>query len=181
MTIQSLLSSGIRGTTMTTDEQKALLKGFSDFIIFERRLSDKTREVYSSEASRFLSYLDEKGIDLYASSADDIERYLIARRRSDGVEERTEGRILSSLRSFYLFLISHSALSENPASLVEKPKENAHLPRIISESDVDRLLSSFPSDDLLFCPLSFYISIVKKGYIKLYLKLYLILSKMITV
>ena len=149
MTIQSLLSSGIRGTTMTTDEQKALLKGFSDFIIFERRLSDKTREVYSSEASRFLSYLDENGIDLYASSADDIERYLIARRRSDGVEERTEGRILSSLRSFYLFLISHSALSENPASLVEKPKENAHLPRIISESDVDRLLSSFPSDDPL--------------------------------
>ena len=64
---------------MTTDEQKALLKGFSDFIIFERRLSDKTREVYSSEASRFLSYLDENGIDLYASSADDIERYLIAR------------------------------------------------------------------------------------------------------
>ena len=37
----------------------------------------------------------------------------------------------------------------NPASLVEKPKDGVHLPRVISEDAVDELLSSFPSDDPL--------------------------------
>ena len=149
MTTQSLQCSGMRGTTMTKDDRASLLRGFSDYIIFQRRLSDKTREVYSSEAARFLDYLAKSGIDVLSSSADDIERYLIERKRADGIEERTEGRILSSLRSFYLYLISGSMVSDNPASLVEKPKESIHLPRVISEEDVDELLSSFPADDPL--------------------------------
>lgn len=134
---------------MMMRDDSSLLKGFSDYIIFQKRLSEKTREVYSSEAERFLRYLSSRGIDVLSSTADDIESYLIARKREDGIEERTEGRILSSLRSFYLFLISGSVVKENPAALVEKPKESMHLPRVISEDDVNGLLSSFPSDDPL--------------------------------
>lgn len=134
---------------MMMRDDSSLLKGFSDYIIFQKRLSEKTREVYSSEAERFLRYLSSRGIDVLSSTPDDIESYLIARKREDGIEERTEGRILSSLRSFYLFLISGSVVKENPAALVEKPKESMHLPRVISEDDVNGLLSSFPSDDPL--------------------------------
>lgn len=134
---------------MMMRDDSSLLKGFSDYIIFQKRLSEKTREVYSSEAERFLRYLSSRGINVLSSTADDIESYLIARKREDGIEERTEGRILSSLRSFYLFLISGSVVKENPAALVEKPKESMHLPRVISEDDVKGLLSSFPSDDPL--------------------------------
>lgn len=131
------------------DDQERLLKGFSDYIIFERRLSEKTREVYSSETARYLSYLGNHDKDLFSTTPDDIERYLIERRRNDGIEERTEGRVLSSLRSFYMYLISRDNLRDNPADLVEKPREGTHLPRVISEEEADRLLSSFPSDDPL--------------------------------
>ncbi len=125
------------------------LSAFSRYIIYQRRLSDKTREVYSSEAERYLIYLTENGKDVYESNASDIEAYLM-HRREDGAGERTEGRILSSLRCFYRFLIEKgNGSDENPAILVEKPKEKIHLPRVITVEDVDRILSSFPQDDIL--------------------------------
>lgn len=127
----------------------SLLDRFDDFIIFTRRLSEKTREVYSMDARLYLEYLDENGIRLEDAEVEEIESYLIWRRRTGKLEERTEGRILSSLRAFYLFLSSEGLSGKNPATLVEKPKESAHLPRVISEDEVDELLSSFPSSDPL--------------------------------
>ena len=127
----------------------SLLDRFDDFIIFTRRLSEKTREVYSMDAKLYLEFLDESGIRLEDAGVEEIESYLIWRRRTGKLEERTEGRILSSLRAFYLFLSSEGLSEKNPATLVEKPKESAHLPRVISEDEVDELLSSFPSSDPL--------------------------------
>ncbi len=138
---------------MTTELPPPLeeeLRAFSRYIIYQRRLSEKTREVYSSEAERYLAYLCSKGIELDKTTPEIIEDYLISRRKEDGVGERTEGRILSSLRSFYRFIIYEKDSDEaNPASLVEKPREGGHLPRVISVDEVDALLSSFPSDDIL--------------------------------
>ena len=101
------------------------------------------------DARLYLEFLDESGIRLEDAGVEEIESYLIWRRRTGKLEERTEGRILSSLRAFYLFLSSEGLSEKNPATLVEKPKESAHLPRVISEDEVDELLSSFPSSDPL--------------------------------
>lgn len=134
---------------MMRNEDQGLLREFADCLTFERRLSDKTREAYSAEAARYLSYLADSSASLSDAGVAEIEGYLISRRRNDGIDERTEGRILSSLRSFYSFLLSRKLTERNPASLVEKPKDGVHLPRVISEEDVDELLASFPSDDIL--------------------------------
>lgn len=125
-----------------------LLRRFDDYIIFTRRLSEKTREVYSMDARGYLDFLDSVDVKLEEAGVEDIESYLI-HRKEEGIEERTEGRILSSLRSFYMFLSEEGIAGSNPATLVEKPKDRQQLPRVISESEVDELLSSFPPDDLL--------------------------------
>lgn len=128
---------------------KELLKEYEGFVIFERRLSAKTLEIYSREASLFLSFLEGQGKDVRQSGVPDIEQYLTERQKQGGLDARTESRILSSLRSFYLFLMSRSISADNPAKLVEKPKEQQRLPRVITEEEVDILLSAFPSDDPL--------------------------------
>ena len=122
---------------------------FRRYITYQKRLSDKTREVYSREAVLFLHFLGEKNISVEEATPAVIEEYLIYRRENDGVDERTEGRILSSLRAFYTFISYVGTEDVNPAALVEKPKEREHLPRVISEEEVDRLLASFPEDDVL--------------------------------
>ena len=128
---------------------RELVLSFSRYIVYQRRLSDKTREVYSSEAERYLVFLKKLGKDLSETGVEDIEAYLV-KRREEGTGERTEGRVLSSLRAFYRFIIFSSGEDgRNPAQLVEKPKEREHLPRVTSPEEVDTLLSAFPKDDPL--------------------------------
>lgn len=125
---------------------KDLVSGFEDFIIYTKRLSDKTREVYSRESRLYLNYLDENDIALENSDAKIIESYMEQRREEDNVDERTSSRILSSLRSFYSYLIDEEIVKSNPAKLIEKPKEREHFPKTISADEIDPLLDEFKKD-----------------------------------
>lgn len=126
-----------------------LIEEYSDSLIFEKRLSDKTREVYSREAALYISYCQEKSIDYTSASPEDIESYVIFRKESADANERTISRILSSLRSFYGYLCHYKISENNPAKLVKKPKDKVHLPRTIDESEIDKLLEAFLSDPIL--------------------------------
>lgn len=138
MTIDSLSAS-----------DKALLEQYADFLIFEKRLSEKTREVYSREASIYLNYLSEKKIQIELSKAENIESYILYRRDVDNIDERTTSRVLSSLRSFYNYLIEEKIVLSNPAKLVQKPKDRIHLPKTISKSEIDDIFSAFQEDPIL--------------------------------
>ncbi len=137
----------MHATMIRTNDR--LIREYGNYILFERRLSEKTREVYCTEAESYLAFLGRMGYELDSSGPETIEEYLQERQKSSGIEERTEGKILSALRSFYGFLISRERMDTNPAKLVEKPKDRVHLPRVISEEDIDILMSSFPEDDIL--------------------------------
>ena len=138
MTIDSLSAS-----------DNALLEQYSDFLIFEKRLSEKTREVYSREASNYLNYLNNKKIQIELSKAEDIESYILYRRDVDNIDERTTSRVLSSLRSFYNYLIEEKIVLSNPAKLIQKPKDRIHLPKTISKSEIDDIFSAFQEDPIL--------------------------------
>lgn len=126
---------------------RELLNSYSDTISYSFRLSDKTREVYSREAMLFLSYLEENNIQVEEASPKTIEEYLVYR-CNEGINGRTESKILSSLRSFYKYLKIERIVEANPAKLVEKPKDNKPLPKTISEDEINSLMEEF-SDDLL--------------------------------
>ena len=123
-----------------------LLKSFEDYIVYTKRLSDKTREVYSREASLYLKYLENISLKVEDATSMTIEEYLEERRKESGIDERTSSRVLSSLRSFYSFLIDEEITYKNPAKLVEKPKEREHLPHTITKSEIDPLLDEFKKD-----------------------------------
>ncbi len=125
---------------------KDLVSGFEDYIVYTKRLSDKTREVYSRESRLYMNYLDHNSLVLENTDAKTIEAYIEYRRREDDVDERTSSRILSSLRSFYSFLIDEEIVKNNPAKLIEKPKESEHFPKTISIEEIDPLLDEFKKD-----------------------------------
>ena len=125
-----------------------LLRNFSETITYSFRLSDKTREVYCHEAECYLSFLSRKGRSVEDADPLLIEEYLMEREDREGITNRTAGKVLSSLRSFYRFLIAEGITESNPAKLVEKGKDSEHLPRTISESEIDALMAQFQDDDL---------------------------------
>ncbi len=130
------------------ETERDLVNLYSDSISYVFRLSEKTREVYTHEASLFLSWLGEEEIELGDCTPLTIENYMVYRKDGSELDERTVSKILSSLRSFFRFLMSEHIVSRNPAKEVRKPKEREHLPRTISEEEIDEIMDTFTSDEL---------------------------------
>lgn len=131
-----------------TPSERDLVNLFSDSILYSFRLSEKTREVYTHEASLFLIFLSLENVPLEECTPALIEKYILEREDECDVKERTVSKILSSLRSFYRFLNISRITDINPAKEVQKPKEGMHLPRTISESEIDEIMASFSDDEL---------------------------------
>lgn len=121
-----------------------LIKDYSNYLKFEKRLSDKTREVYCREVRDLLCFLAEQHVEIENVTLSELEVFVAYRRET--VSDRTGGRIGSSLRAFFRFLVRERICKENPASLLDKPKLGHSFPRTLSEQDVDELLSAFSAD-----------------------------------
>lgn len=135
-------------TSKLDNTERDLILEFSDSITYVFRLSEKTREVYTTEASLFLSYLGGRNVSLEECSVFDVEGYIEERKKDEELSERTVSKILSALRTFFRFLKMEHITDNNPAKLVKKPKEGVHLPRTISESEIDEIMASFTHDNL---------------------------------
>ncbi len=137
---------------MTTNNISAvnrdLINQFDDNLLFFYRLSEKTREVYKREAELFVSYLEKEGLKVEECTPLIVENYIVKREEDDKINERTASKILSSLRTFYKFLMLEHICDRNPAKEVQKPKEKVHIPKTISEDEIDEIMSSFTKDEL---------------------------------
>jgi site-specific recombinase XerD len=58
------------------------------------------------------------------------------------MESRSVNRIISTARAFFQFLIRREYVSENPLKDITLLKENAIIPFIFSEEQIDRLLEA---------------------------------------
>ena len=131
-----------------SESDELLVRQYADSLLFEKRLSEKTREVYSREATLYLMFLKGQEKDIECTNSSDIEAYITNRRENDKIDERTSSRVLSSLRSFYEYLIAEKICKSNPAKLIKKPKDKVHLPRTISSTELDSLFASFQEDPI---------------------------------
>src|SRR5690606_4993552 len=65
------------------------------------------------------------------------------------ISARSTSRALSCLRGFYQYLIRENLIASDPTALLENPKLGRALPKSLSETDVDRLLTAPTGDSPL--------------------------------
>ncbi len=131
---------------MTIDK---IVNKFSDYLVYEKRLSDKTREAYCRELGFYLDYLEEKQLSYDKILPSELEGYLIFRKTSGELEDTTLLRIIATLRTFYFFLESKNTIDANPATLIDSPKRKDRLPKTLTEEEVNEILDTIKTDDLL--------------------------------
>ena len=118
------------------------LERFTTALWLERGLSDNTREAYSRDVQGLNAWLlDQNRGDALTASESDVQAYLGAR-LSQGSSHRSISRLLSSLRSFYQYLVREGDLSSDPTQHLDRPKPSRPLPKSLSESEVDHLLNA---------------------------------------
>jgi len=125
-----------------------VLQSFNTYLLLEKRLSKLTVDCYQREAKHFMSYLQKCDTSVTEASAQTIVDYISFRHAGiKKLHPRTVARLLSSLRSFFRFLVVEKMCKENPAESLEQPKEDVRtIPKVLTVKEVDALLA-IPNTD----------------------------------
>lgn len=105
----------------------------------ERRLSPNTVAAYTSDVEDFLSFCR----DAVGADAAVVEDYF--KDRSSILSKRSQARVLSSLRSFFDWLVLENERPDNPCDRVDAPKLGRYLPEVLSVKEVMSILDSTSS------------------------------------
>jgi integrase/recombinase XerD len=118
-----------------------ILDEYHLYLKLEKALSNNTIEAYESDLFKLSSYLSDAKIILQEATAE-ILRDFIIEISSLGIHPRSQARILSSIKSFYHFLIYKNILEKDPTELLESPKIGLRLPEVLSIEEIDKIVNS---------------------------------------
>lgn len=119
-----------------------LILAFMDYLAFEKGLTGNTQAAYKRDLNKFLRYLTEHRQMVKSweeVSKKDIVSFL-AWEMDTGASYATVARSLSSIKSFYKFMVMENYLTINPTTDLETPKIKRKLPQVLSIEEVDKLL-----------------------------------------
>jgi integrase/recombinase XerC len=141
-----------------------LLDQFIQTLRSEKYYSPHTCSNYRRDLQRFHDFLQAAGIASWQPvSYGDVSAYA-AQRHRQGRKSRTIARELSSIRSFYQYLIRHGLVEKNPALEVSAPKSDRPLPKTCDAETLDRLLQiAGGGDDLLLRDIAIFELIYSSG------------------
>ncbi len=117
------------------------LEQFLEAARAELGASDNTILAYARDLSDFKAFLAKKKIGYVDVMHEDIEKYLVQLNYS-GLARSTRARRLSAIRQLYRFAYEEGWREDNPAIHIKGPRRVKPLPKILSEEDVDKLLTA---------------------------------------
>ena len=121
-----------------------LIESFLDYLRLEKNCSEKTIVSYGTDLTKFEEFfksVDEE-VDFTTVDADVIRSWVV--NLMDG--GYTSNRKLSSLRSFYRYLLRKKVVVVDPTRKVTGPKKKKPLPVFVKEEDMNRLLDEIPCE-----------------------------------
>ena len=116
-------------------------ESFLEYLRFERNYSECTVTSYGVDLTQFEVYFKKTNETLDFISVDSsLVRNWMMSLMEEGFTAATVNRKLSSLRSFYRYLLSKNVLDADPMQKVKGPKRKKPLPVFVREADMDRIL-----------------------------------------
>lgn len=140
------------------------LEQFIQTLRSEKYYSPHTCSNYRRDLQRLQAYLEEHAIEDWAQVAYNDVSGFAAQRHRQGRKSRTIARELSSIRSFFQFLIRRGAVARNPALDVRAPKSDKPLPKTCDPESLEQLLRvTDDGDDLLLRDIAIFELIYSSG------------------
>jgi len=119
---------------------KDLIAKFLDYLSYQKRYSNNTIIAYRNDLNSFADYLE---VFFETNDAGVVSRRMISSFIADlaesGISSRSINRKLSSIQSFYGFLLKEGPLEVNPAKSVQRPKTSSRLPSVMRSEQVEQL------------------------------------------
>ena len=119
-----------------------LIESFLDSLYIEKGLSQNTVQSYKNDITSFAFWVDESiNLPLVRISKIDINKY-IAQLFKNGLKSSSVNRKISTIKSFFIFLLKKKHILVSPVEDIEMIKQEKYLPISMSEKEVELLLES---------------------------------------
>ena len=118
------------------------IERFLSYLRYERNQSEHTVAAYELDLQQYVRYVEEVlGEEFVPSDGDrDLIRGFLSSLIEQGRKRSSVHRKLSSLKSYYRYLVKIGTLEQSPARLVRGPRGESPLPAVLSEQEISNLL-----------------------------------------
>ncbi|MBR5369793.1 MAG: tyrosine recombinase XerD [Bacilli bacterium] len=114
------------------------IQDFLNYCIFEKGLSDKSRESYDNDLKIYKEFLKKRSIvDVSKIRSDDIKSFLKSRSNE---ESSTIAHNLTVIKNFHTYLLKENIVKTDVSEFIDRPKLRKSLPKTLSVEDIDKLL-----------------------------------------
>ena len=118
-------------------------QNFLEYLQFQKRYSKHTLTSYETDLNAFSIFIDKEfdGAEVHDIKTTYIRTWLAALKENE-MSSRSLNRKISSLRSFFKYLLKNDIVNVNPVITVISPKMPKRLPQFVSEKDTNALFTS---------------------------------------
>ena len=125
----------------TSNREDSNLRSFLNYLLVDKGLSNNTVKAYEADISSLFQWLDTEDLKYNNLQEDHINQYISflfqRKMRSSSVNRK-----ISSIKSFYIFLVKRNFVKNSPLNDLVTPKQEKYLPESMSEAEVNKLLNS---------------------------------------
>ncbi|MGO4916811.1 tyrosine recombinase [Pseudogemmobacter sp. W21_MBD1_M6] len=100
-----------------------------------------TQLAYARDLKKFIDWLNRTGRTFETTTRSDIEEYLVDC-DAQGLATATRARRLSAIKQIFRFAFEEGWRKDNPAIQIKGPGRDKRLPKVLSETEVDKLLAA---------------------------------------
>lgn len=115
---------------------------FIYYLRFERNLSENTILAYENDIQKLKTFAENTlgGVSVEDISYENLQQYLYDFSKAEN-SERSQARLISSIKAFFKYLLEDEIREDNPAKLLESPKLGLYLPDTLEQEEINRLVS----------------------------------------
>lgn len=124
-----------------------LVDRFLNYLSVEKGLSRNTLSAYGRDLALYSEYIEktESISDACEISQNNVIGFL-GWLRDQKMSPRSRARMLSAIRGFHRFLVKEHLVASDPTALIESPKILQRLPKLLSQTEVESLLTAPEGD-----------------------------------
>lgn len=121
----------------------SLIKGFINYLMLERGMSKNTLLAYEKDIRQVRLFMKDQNppINPLNTNQNNLLDFIYAL-NDIGISERTQARMLSSIKAFFKYLLLEKLIDVNPGQLIESPKLPQKIPTVLSVGEVEKIINA---------------------------------------
>ncbi len=124
-----------------------LVEEFVVYLNIVKKASNNTAQSYRRDLSKMISYMKKREVTRIEDVTEDRLVSYVAELKESNLANASIIRSITSIKSFFRYLVENGNISDNPSETLKAPKAEKNAPRVLSGYEIDALLNQPFSDD----------------------------------